>query len=123
MVVNNNDTFAALSDPTRREIISRLVDGPASVSQLVEPFNISQQAVSKHIAVLRNAGIVRQEREGRTNWCRLEPKPLEEALAWLEGYRSLWEGRLDRLEKHLQVKGAKAKKTGARARGKRRSNG
>ena len=56
MVVNNNDTFAALSDPTRREIISRLVDGPASVSQLVEPFNISQQAVSKHIAVLRNAG-------------------------------------------------------------------
>ena len=123
MVVDKNSTFAALSDPTRREIISRLVNGPASVSQRVEPFNISQQAVSKHIAVLRDAGLVRQEREGRINWCLLEPKPLEEALTWLDGYRSLWEGRLDRLERHLQVKGAHAKKTRARARRKRRSNG
>ncbi len=108
MVVDKNITFAALSDPTRREIISRLVDGPASVSQLVEPFDMSQQAVSKHIAVLRNAGLVRQEREGRINWCRLEPRPLEDALAWLEEHRSLWDGRLDRLEKHLHGKGVRA---------------
>ena len=103
MVVDLNDTFAALSDPTRREILSRLVDGPASVSQLVEPFEISQQAISKHIAVLRNAGLVRQERKGRINWCRVEPQPLENAVAWFELYRSLWQGRLDRLEQHLQT--------------------
>lgn len=112
MVVDKNRTFAALADPTRREILSRLVDGPASVSELVEPFDMSQQAVSKHIAVLRNAGLVRQERQGRINWCRLEPEPLEEALAWLEGYRPLWEGRLDRLERHLKSKRRRRKPNG-----------
>ena len=101
MVVNLTRTFAALSDPTRRDILHLLRDGPASVSQLVEPFAMSQQAVSKHIAVLRKAGLVRQERKGRIHWCQLEPLPLSEALRWIEPYRALWEGRLDRLENHL----------------------
>jgi DNA-binding transcriptional ArsR family regulator len=95
-------TFAALADPTRRAIISRLADGEATVSELAEPFKISLPAVSRHLKVLERAGLVARGRAAQFRPCRLQPRPLGEAAGWLENYRLLWEGSFDRLEDHLR---------------------
>lgn len=96
-------TFAALSDPTRRAIVERLADGEASVTELAAPFAMSLPAVSKHLKVLENAGLISRGRRAQWRPCRLEPEPLKEASDWLQEYRRLWEERLDRLDEYLQT--------------------
>jgi DNA-binding transcriptional ArsR family regulator len=91
-------TFAALADPTRRAILSRLALGEASVSELAEPFSMSQPAISKHLKVLERAGLVSRGRDAQRRPRRLEAKPLAEATKWLEGYRQFWEGQYQRLD-------------------------
>lgn len=95
-------TFAALADPTRRAILARLMAGECSVTELAEPFAISQPAVSKHLKVLERAGLVQRGREAQWRPCRLDAGPLAEANAWLEPYRRLWEARFDRLDAYLE---------------------
>ena len=95
-------TFAALADPTRRAILSRLTSGEASVTELAEPFDMSLPAVTKHLKVLQRAGLISQSREAQWRPCRLEAKPMREAATWMEPYRRHWERRLDRLDDFLR---------------------
>ncbi|HEY7131285.1 MAG TPA: metalloregulator ArsR/SmtB family transcription factor [Candidatus Limnocylindrales bacterium] len=95
-------TFAALADPTRRAILARLSDGPATVGELAEPFPVSVQAVSKHLKVLERAGLVTRGRAAQQRPARLRAQPLGEADAWLEHYRAFWSARFDRLADHLR---------------------
>ena len=100
-----NDTFAALADPTRRAILARLMAGEASVTELAEPFTISLPAVSKHLKVLEQAGLIARGREAQWRPCRLEADPLKEVADWVEGYRRFWEQRqerYDRLDDYLR---------------------
>lgn len=94
-------TFAALADPTRRAILARLSLGETSVTELAEPFDMSLPAISKHLKVLERAGLVARSREAQWRPCRLEAAPLREVSAWVERYRAMWEGRLDRLADFL----------------------
>ncbi len=94
--------FAALSDPTRRAIVRRLADGEATVLELAEPFPISLPAVSRHLKVLEQAGLISRSRDGQRRPCRLRPEPLVEIAAWAEHTRAAWEQRLDRLDAHLR---------------------
>jgi DNA-binding transcriptional ArsR family regulator len=96
-------TFAALADPTRRAILTRLVEGEATVNELAEPFPISVQAVSKHLKVLERAGLIARGRSAQLRPSRLEGAPLKEALEWLEKYRPFWQGSFDRLDERLQA--------------------
>ena len=91
-------TFAALADPTRRAILSRLALGEASVMELAEPFAISQPAISKHIKVLERAGLISRGRDAQRRPCRIEARALAEADDWLERYRRLWEENYRRLD-------------------------
>jgi DNA-binding transcriptional ArsR family regulator len=96
-------TFAALADPTRRAILARLAqDGEVTVGELAEPFPFTLQAISKHLKVLERAGLISRGRAAQLRPSRLESAPLREATDWLEQYRQIWEGRLDRLTLHLQ---------------------
>jgi len=97
-----DETFAALADPTRRAILARLAIGEATVMELAQPFAMSQPAISKHLKVLENAGLISRGREAQRRPCRIEPKPLAEATDWLEGYRKLWEANFQRLDALLQ---------------------
>ena len=90
--------FAALADPTRRAIIARLAAGRASVTELAQPFDMSQPAISKHLKVLERAGLISRGREAQRRPRRLEAKRLAEADKWLERYRRLWEGNYRRLD-------------------------
>ncbi|MBC8647579.1 MAG: helix-turn-helix transcriptional regulator [Thermoanaerobaculia bacterium] len=94
-------TFSALADPTRRAILARLADSEASVGDLAEPFDISLPAISRHLRVLEEAGLLARKREGRVHRCRLEPAAMQVAEEWIARYRSFWEGRLDALERYL----------------------
>jgi DNA-binding transcriptional ArsR family regulator len=94
--------FAALADPTRRAILSRLATGEASVSELAEPFEMSQPAISKHLKVLERAGLVSRGIDAQRRPRRLEPKPLAEATQWLERYREVWEANFRRLDSVLE---------------------
>ncbi|HQX11113.1 MAG TPA: metalloregulator ArsR/SmtB family transcription factor [Thermoflexales bacterium] len=91
-------TFAALADPTRRAILSRLALGEASVMELAEPFAISQPAISKHIKVLERAGLISRGRDAQRRPCRIDARALAEADTWLERYRRLWEANYRRLD-------------------------
>ena len=105
--------FAALADPTRRAILSRLASGQASVTELAEPFAMSQPAISKHLKVLELAGLVSRGRDAQRRPRKLEPKPLADATGWLERYRRLWEGnyqRLDALLDELQTRAKERKR-------------
>jgi len=93
-----NATFAALADPTRRAIIARLATGEASVMELAKPFAMSQPAISKHLKVLEQAGLISRGRDAQRRPCRIEAKRLEEANQWLERYSSFWEASLQRLD-------------------------
>jgi DNA-binding transcriptional ArsR family regulator len=95
-------TFAALADPTRREILSRLRDGEATVTELAAPFPISVQAVSKHLRVLERAGLIERGRTAQLRPSRLSGAPLKDAAEWIEGYRSFWEGGFDRMAERLR---------------------
>ena len=94
-------TFHALADPTRRAILGRLTEGEASVGELAEPFRISAQAVSKHLKVLEQAGLITRGRTAQLRPSRLHAEPLKDAVDWLEGYRRFWEGGFDRMEARL----------------------
>ena len=92
-----DEVFRALSDSTRRDLVERLSGGPATVSQLAQPLEMSLSAVVQHLAILESCGVVRSEKVGRTRTCRLEPMGLRLAEDWFAGQRALWERRLDRL--------------------------
>jgi DNA-binding transcriptional ArsR family regulator len=95
-------TFMALADPTRRAILARLSSGEASVTELAEPFAMTQPAISKHLKVLERAGLISHGRDAQRRPRRLEAKPLAEAAGWLENYRKHWEAAFDRLDDLLE---------------------
>ena len=95
-------TFAALADPTRRAILARLAQGEATVTELARPFDMSLPGVSKHLKVLRDAGLVVQGRDAQWRPCRIEPERLQDVSTWLDQYRQLWEARFERLDAFLQ---------------------
>lgn len=90
--------FQALGDPTRRALVERLSEGPASVSELAAPLPISLPAVTQHLKVLEDSGVIRSEKVGRVRTCRLELKMLNSAQTWIDARRAMWERRLDRLD-------------------------
>jgi DNA-binding transcriptional ArsR family regulator len=100
-----NLTFAALADPTRRSILSRLAEGEATVSELAKPFTISLPAISRHLKVLEGAGLIARDREAQWRPSRLQTDPLDEAVEWMQSRKETWEGRMDRLDAHLRSKG------------------
>ncbi|MBU0655851.1 MAG: metalloregulator ArsR/SmtB family transcription factor [Gammaproteobacteria bacterium] len=100
-------TFAALADPTRRAILSRLTSGEASATELAEPFHISAPAISKHLKVLERAGLISRSKQAQFRPCKLEPRALQAASDFLEQYRQCWEQSLDRLDAYLQELQAK----------------
>jgi DNA-binding transcriptional ArsR family regulator len=95
-------TFAALADPTRRAILGRLAEGEATVNELAEPFPITTQAVSQHLKVLEQAGLITRGRAAQLRPSRLRAEPLGDAVDWLEKYRPFWEGSFDRLEARIR---------------------
>jgi DNA-binding transcriptional ArsR family regulator len=99
-----DQVYAAIADPTRREILSLLAQGDVNVGSLAQWFPISLNGVSKHIKVLERAGLVEREVQGREHRLRLNPLPLQEAAGWLEHYRQFWDRRLEALEAHLLEK-------------------
>ena len=98
-------TFAALADPTRRSILTRLARGEATVNELAKPFAMSLPAISRHLKVLEGAGLIVRSREAQWRPSRLQAEPLDEAVAWMQSRKKTWEARMDRLEAHLRQKG------------------
>lgn len=103
-------TLAALADPTRRAILARLAEGEARVTEIADPLPMSLSGVSKHIRMLERADLVRRRRAGREHFLSLNPRPLDEAAAWIEAQRALWSRRLDTLEDLLRAEDAAAGK-------------
>ena len=95
-------TLAALADPTRRAILARLAQGQASVGELAAPFSISQPAISKHLKVLEQAGLITRGRKAQLRPCKLETAPLRDVVDWLESYRRFWDQSFDRLDVYLK---------------------
>ena len=95
-------TFSALADPTRRAILARLSAGEATVNELAEPLPMSLPAVSRHLKVLEQAGLITRSRTAQWRPCRLEPGPLEDVAGWIATYREIWQGRFDRLDEYLR---------------------
>ena len=95
-------TFQALADPTRRALVARLAQGPASVSELAQPFPMSLPAIHQHLAVLEGAGLIASQKAGRVRTCRIEPAAFSLAEGWLTERRQEWERKLDRLAEHLK---------------------
>ena len=96
--------FDVLAEPSRRRILDQLLDRPRTVGDLVAALNVSQPSVSKHLRVLREAGVVEARKDAQRRVYELRPEALAEVLAWVEPYRELWSGRLDALERHLDSK-------------------
>lgn len=107
-------TFAALADPTRRAILGRLASRELSVTELAEPFDMSMPAVSKHLRVLEQAGLIARRRDAQWRRCRIDARPLKEVATWAEHYRHIWEARFDRLDQYLQQVQTKEEKSHAR---------
>src|SRR3954471_3232030 len=103
-------TFAALADPTRRRILTHLSRGHKRVTHLARPHAMSLPAVSKHLRVLEQAGLLRRRRYGRVHEMQLDARPLKKAAQWVEQYRKFWEGSLDRLADYLEKTGQKGTK-------------
>jgi DNA-binding transcriptional ArsR family regulator len=95
-------TFAALADPTRRSILTRLAEGEATVSELAEPFTMSLPAISRHLKVLERAGLIIRSRDAQWRPSRMEAEPLDEAMDWMRSRKRTWEARMDRLDAHLR---------------------
>jgi DNA-binding transcriptional ArsR family regulator len=100
-----SQTFAALADPTRRAILSRLAEGEATVGELAEPLPMSLPAVSRHLKVLERAGLIARGREAQWRPSRLQAEPLDEAVDWMQSRKRTWEARMDRLDAHLRRRG------------------
>ena len=98
-------TFAALADPTRRSILTRLAEGEATVNELAEPFAVSLPAISRHLKVLERAGLIVRGREAQWRPSRLQADPLDAAMEWMHSRKRTWEARMDRLDAHLRRKG------------------
>ena len=96
-------TFAALADPTRRALLARLAESEATVNELAEPFDLSLQAISKHLKVLERAGLISRGRDAQYRPCRLEAAPLDDAVDWIEQQRRIWTDRFDQLSEHLRT--------------------
>jgi DNA-binding transcriptional ArsR family regulator len=96
-------TFAALADPTRRAILTRLAAGDATVGQLAGPFSLTQQAISKHLKVLERAGLISRGKAAQSRPCRLQPGKFDTAAEWIDRHRRMWQDRYDRLDEHLSV--------------------
>jgi len=94
--------FTALADPTRRAILARLAEGDATVTELAEPFSISLPAISRHLKVLEQAGLIARSRTAQWRSSSLRAEPLREATAWMERYRQFWDANFDRLDAHLR---------------------
>ena len=94
--------FAALADPTRRAILARLAEGDANVTELAEPFAISLPAISRHLKVLEQAGLIARSRNAQWRSSSLRAAPLREAMTWMERYRQFWDENLNRLDAHLK---------------------
>jgi DNA-binding transcriptional ArsR family regulator len=103
-------TFAALADPTRRAILARLAKGDAPVKELLKPLDVSAPAVSRHLRVLEQAGLISRSRAAQSRPCRLEPRPLEEVADWVEEHRALWTARFARLDAFLRKVQSERKK-------------
>ena len=114
-------TFAALADPTRRAIVARLALGEATVMELAKPFDMSQPAISKHLKVLENAGLISRGRDAQRRPCRLEPQMLADASGWLDHYREVWEKNFRRLDALLEEMKSHQKKASAPTRRSKRS--
>ena len=99
--------FAALADPTRRDILASLANGTRSVTELAEPHDMSMPAISKHLRVLENSGLIERGRDAQWRPCRLQAAPMKEAVDWMEQYRRFWEASFDRLEAYLHELQAK----------------
>ena len=93
--------FTALANRTRRELLARLGQSPAKITDLAAPYEMSLPAVSKHVRVLERAGLVTRELDGRVHQCSLDPKPLQEAEEWLAHYREFWTQSLESLARHI----------------------
>jgi DNA-binding transcriptional ArsR family regulator len=100
-------TFAALADPTRRSILTRLAEGEATVGELAEPFPMSLPAISRHLKVLERAGLIVRSQEAQWRPSRLQADPLDEAAAWIGSRKRTWEARMDRLDAHLRREGGR----------------
>ena len=98
-------TFAALADPTRRSILTRLSQGEATVNELAEPFPMSLPAISRHLKVLERAGLIARGRDAQWRPSRMQTEPLDDAVDWMESRKRTWEQRMDRLDAHLRKKG------------------
>ena len=98
-----SETFAALGDPTRLAIVTRLAEGDATVKELAEPFAVSLPAISRHLKVLEHAGLITRGRAAQSRPSRLRVEALREAMTWMDARRELWEGRMDRLDRHLKT--------------------
>jgi DNA-binding transcriptional ArsR family regulator len=101
MTANLDATFAALSDPTRRAILSMLLEDDMAVTDVAAPFQMSLAAISKHLAILAEAGLISQEKRGRINWCKLEPDALREGFTWMQSFGQLQPFDLDALERFI----------------------
>ena len=99
-----DQTFAALGDSTRRAILSQVALGETSLSELAKPFAMSQTAISKHVRVLSNAGLVKIQKRGRTRYCQINAQPMQEAASWIETYQKFWTKTLDDLNNHMESK-------------------
>jgi DNA-binding transcriptional ArsR family regulator len=97
-----DETFAALANSTRRAILARLAEGEASVNDLAEPFNLTLPAISKHIKVLENAGLITRSRRAQFRPCTINPDALAEVATWAEQYRHIWDDRFDRMDQYVQ---------------------
>lgn len=106
-----DQTLLALADPTRRAILQRLSAGPARVTDLAAPFDVSLNSVSKHIRILERARLVRREKRGREHILSIDPQPLDDAMEWMARQRALWTSRLDALEAALRAEDAAAERT------------
>jgi DNA-binding transcriptional ArsR family regulator len=111
--------FASLAHPIRRAILEQLSGGAAAVGELAEPHKVSAPAISKHLRVLEDAGLLRVEPEGRVHRCHIDAAPLSAAFGWLTRYRVLWEDRFDRLAEQLSERPRKPKNPGSRSRGRK----
>jgi DNA-binding transcriptional ArsR family regulator len=95
-------TFAALADPTRRSILTRLAEGEATVSELAQPFEVSMPAISRHLRVLEEAGLIVRSRSAQRRPSRMQAEPLDDAVEWMQSRKQTWEARIDRLDAHLR---------------------
>jgi DNA-binding transcriptional ArsR family regulator len=114
-------TFAALADPTRRAILARLTLGETSVNELAEPFEISLPAISRHLKVLENAGLISRSREAQWRPCKLKPAQFKDVADWIDGYRRFWEASFDRLDDYLQTLKASQNNTHSKEKSNARS--